>query len=334
MSNWSFSKKIALRYLWSKRSEAFISIISIISVLGVAIGVMVLSIVMSVMTGFEATLKEKILGTESHITVYQIGGRVHDWQRVQSIINGVNGIKSVSPFTYNQVLLKGEGRSSGVLIRGILPDTASSAQLNDYLKGSSSLSDLFDPKPITVVGEDGLEREVKLPGLIVGRELASSLYVSRGQALSALSPQVTSSPFGLMPKFRRFAVVGVYSSGLVEYESSVAYVDLREAQKFFGMGDTVSGIEVRVNDVDAAPGIAKEILEKLGGLGAGYTASDWTSSNKALWDAIRLEKKVYFIVLLLIIVMASFSIITTLIMIVLEKRKDIARMYLRSCIRI
>jgi lipoprotein-releasing system permease protein len=121
-------------------------------------------------------------------------------------------------------------------------------------------------------------------------------------------------------------VVGIYSSGLVEYESGVAYVSLEEAQKFFGMKDAVSGLEVRVKDINAAPIIARQILDHLGGAGSGFTVSDWTATNKPLWDALQLEKRVYFIVLLLIIVMASFSIITTLIMIVLEKRKDIAIM--------
>jgi lipoprotein-releasing system permease protein len=121
-------------------------------------------------------------------------------------------------------------------------------------------------------------------------------------------------------------VVGIYNSGLVEYESGVAYVSLEEAQKFFGMKDAVSGLEVRVADINAAPAVARQILDRLGGVGAGFTVSDWTATNKPLWDALQLEKRVYFIVLLLIIVMASFSIITTLIMIVLEKRKDIAVM--------
>jgi lipoprotein-releasing system permease protein len=176
---------------------------------------------------------------------------------------------------------------------------------------------------LTTSGEEG---EATIPGIVIGRSLAHSLGVFVGTPVSILSPQVSSTPFGLVPSFRRFVVVGTYSSGLVEYENGVAYVALEEAQRFFGMGDTVTGLEVRVKDINAAPALAREVLERLGGIGSGFSVRDWTLTNKPLWDAIQLEKTVYFIVLLLIIVMASFSIVTTLIMIVLEKRKDIAIM--------
>jgi lipoprotein-releasing system permease protein len=327
MASWGFSKKIALRYLWSKRSEAFISIITVISVIGVAIGVMVLNIVMAVMTGFEHELREKIVGTDSHIVVSnQSGGRIEGWQGVVGEVAKVPGIVSVSPFTYNQVLVRSESRSAGLLIRGIKRGSASAEQVQSYLGQHYSLESLFAPPPITVLTTSGEEGEATIPGIVIGRSLAHSLGVFVGTPVSILSPQVSSTPFGLVPSFRRFVVVGTYSSGLVEYENGVAYVALEEAQRFFGMGDTVTGLEVRVKDINAAPALAREVLERLGGIGSGFSVRDWTLTNKPLWDAIQLEKKVYFIVLLLIIVMASFSIVTTLIMIVLEKRKDIAIM--------
>jgi lipoprotein-releasing system permease protein len=327
MTDLGFSKKIALRYLWSKRAEAFISIITVISVLGVAIGVMVLNIVMAVMTGFEHELREKIVGTDSHIVISnRSGGRIDGWQDAVSQVSAVPGVKSVSPFTYNQVLIRSESRSSGLLVRGILPDTASAEQVSTYLKDGQSLGTLFDPPPITVFNASGDEEEAQIPGILIGRSLARSLGVFVGTPVSILSPQVSSTPFGLVPSFRRFVVVGLYSSGLAEYESGVAYVDLKEAQKFFGMGEGVSGLEVRVNDINRSSQIAEQILVRLGGADAGFAVRDWTETNRPLWEAIQLEKRVYFIVLLLIIVMASFSIVTTLIMIVLEKRKDIAIM--------
>lgn len=326
MTSWDFSKKIALRYLWSKRSEAFISIITVISVVGVAIGVMVLNIVMAVMTGFEHELKQKIVGTDSHIVIHKTGGRVDGWREVVQNVSSVDGVKSVSPFTYHQVLIRSDARSSGVLVRGIEQGTASAQQVESTVERTSSLAPLFNPPPVSVALASGAEREAQLPGILVGRALARSLFLYTGNTVSILSPQVSSTPFGLVPNFRRFVVVGTYSSGLSEYESGVAYISLEEAQKFFEMGDTVTGLEVRVNDIDAAPVVAAQIMNRLGGLASGFTATDWTTTNKPLWDAIQLEKRVYFLVLLLIIVMASFSIVTTLIMIVIEKRKDIAVM--------
>jgi lipoprotein-releasing system permease protein len=327
MSELSFSKKIALRYLWSKRSESFISIISVISVLGVAIGVMVLNIVMAVMTGFEHELRERIVGTDSHIVISnRSGGRIERWQDIEASVSAIAGVASVSPFTYNQVLIRSESRSSGLLVRGILPKTASAAQVESYLADGTELERLFNPPPITVIQESGEEGSAKIPGIVIGRSLARSLGVFVGSPVSILSPQVSSTPFGLVPSFRRFVIVALYSSGLVEYENGVAYIDMREAQRFFGLGEGISGLEVRVKDINASQSVANEILKGLGGANAGFSVRDWTETNRPLWEAIQLEKRVYFIVLLLIIIMASFSIVTTLIMIVLEKRKDIAIM--------
>ena len=327
MTDLGFSKKIALRYLWSKRSEAFISIITVISVLGVAIGVMVLNIVMAVMTGFEHELREKIVGTDSHIVISnRSGGRIDGWQGAVSEVAKVPGVKSVSPFTYNQVLIRSDSRSSGLLVRGILPDTASADQVASYLRDRQDLAKLFSPPSVTVINPAGEEEEAQIPGILVGRSLARSLGVFVGTPVSILSPQVSSTPFGLVPSFRRFVITDLYSSGLVEYENGVAYVDLKEAQKFFGLGDAVSGLEVRVDNINRSATVAGEILNSLGGANSGFAVRDWTETNRPLWEAIQLEKRVYFIVLLLIIVMASFSIVTTLIMIVIEKRKDIAIM--------
>ena len=318
---------MALRYLWSQRSEAFISIITVFSVLGVAIGVVVLCVVMAVMTGFEHELREKIVGTDSHIVVQRYGGHIAGWREIEKRISGVAGVTSASPYSYHQGLLRVGERAAGILVRGVAPGTQGAQQLQRYLEPGSTLDQLFYPAPLAVFShESGAESEAALPGIVIGRELRESLGLLPLMPVSLLSPSVTSTPFGLMPKFRRFVVSGSYKSGLVEYESALAYVSLEEAQKFFGMGDSVSGFEVRVRDVDAAPQIAERIVEALGGIGTGFFARPWTERNKELWNAIRLEKQVYFIVLLLIILMASLSIVTTLVMIVIEKRKDVAVM--------
>lgn len=320
----NFSRKIALRYLWSRRGEAFITIITVISVLGVAIGVMVLNVVMAVMTGFEHELREKIVGTTSHIVVRRLNGRINEWRDASDTISGIKGVSSVSAFTYHQALLRTDSGTTGMLVRGIEQGSSAETQLARYTDGQGAVAALFAPPPVLVSGPEGTQEPVSLPGLVIGRELARSLGLNVGDPVSLLSPNVSSTPFGLMPKYRRFVVAAIYQSGLVEYENGLAYADLASAQKFFGMGEAVSGLEVRVRDIEESPQIAKRIVDRLGGLSSGFYAQDWTETNRPLWDAMRLEKKVYFIVLLLIIVMASFSIISTLIMIVLEKRKDIA----------
>lgn len=320
----SFSKKIALRYLWSRRSEAFITIITVISIVGVAVGVMVLNIVMAVMTGFEHELRDKIVNTNSHVVVRRIGGEIEKWEQALAVIKELSGVESVSPFTYQQALLQHEGRSTGLLIRGIMANGSAADQLSQYLVDQSKIEDLFIP-PALLSSVDGREqREVTLPGLIIGQELSRNFGIRIGAVVSLLAPGVSSSPFGLMPHYRRFVVVGTYRSGLLEYESGLAYASLPETQLFFRMGQAISGFEVRVDQVDKAPLISRSIVERLGGLSSGFYAQDWTETNRALWDALRLEKRIYFIVLLLIVVMASFSIISTLVMIVLEKRRDIA----------
>lgn len=354
----SFPRRIALRYLWSRRGEAFITIITVISVVGVAIGVMVLNVVMGVMTGFEAELREKILSANSHIVVRRVGGRLSPWRAASEKVSAVPGVLSVSAFTHHQALLKTEGGSVGLLVRGVQEGSAAAEELARALSDPAQIRHLFHPPrfnpaasgpraeggaPMEVgdtgagsagaangagnTAEDGYAHEsagTALPGLVIGRELSRTVGLVAGAPVMLLSPQMGSSPFGLIPRFRRFVVSGVYRSGLIEYESGLAYARLEDAQEFFGMGSSVSGFEVRVQDVDTAPTIAKRVLESLGGIGSGYVVQDWTETNRPLWEALRLEKKVYFIVLLLIIVMASFSIVTTLIMVVLEKRRDVA----------
>lgn len=313
-----FSKKVAFRYLWSKRSEAFITIITVISLIGVALSVAVLNIAMAIMSGFQYELRNKIIGADSHIIVRNIAGQISGWRKMEGEMAAVPGIHSVSPFTLSQVLLRAGNSSSGVLIRGIAEGSASAQQLQNYLERPQKVADLFNP-PALAEGEG----DARLPGMVIGMELARNLSLHVGDALTVISPELTSSPFGLVPRFRRFVVAGIYSSGLVEYEGGLAYISLPEAQKFFHFADAISGFEVRVDDVDRSPEIAKSVSERLSQSNSGIYAQDWTERNRPLWEAIQFEKKVYFVVLLLLVVLASFSIITTLVMIVIEKRRDI-----------
>jgi lipoprotein-releasing system permease protein len=219
-----------------------------------------------------------------------------------------------------------------VLVRGVAPGSGAAHDLAKYLDRPEEISRLFTPQPAPVAGGSEVESsgdapegaQVLLPSLIIGRELQRTYGIFEGQAVALLSPQVSSSPFGLIPKFKRFLVAGSYNSGLVGYESGLAYASLEDAQRFFNLGGSVTGIELRVADVDRSREVTDRITTLLASEGQGFYAQDWTELNRPLIEALRLERRVYFIVLLLIVVMASFSIITTLIMVVLEKRKDIA----------
>ena len=241
--------------------------------LGVAIGVAVLNIVMSVMTGFEHELKTKILSTDSHVVVRRLGGKIADWEKLSEKISNIDGVVSVSPVLTQQALIRTENRSTGVIIRALSPDTDASKQLEDYLIDNGGISDLYDPPPVEVLTSKGVSSEVKLPGLIVGKELSKNLGLIPGRPVSLLSANVSSSPFGLVPKYKRFVVAGLYSSGLIEYESGVAYAALKDAQRFFRLGDSITGFEVRVDNVDKAPEKAQEIVDALGGLSTGFYCS-------------------------------------------------------------
>jgi len=308
----SFIKKVSNRYLWSKRSEAFISILTFISILGVAIGVAVLASVMSVMTGFETELKEKIIGATSHVTIKSSTSRINNWEKLEPIIKSDIGVQEVSPYSYHQALIRSGYASQGLLVRGITENSFGSTHLASTLT-SGDVKNLF---------VENKSNEVSLPGIILGLELMKRLQLQVGDIISLLSPQVSSSPFGLIPSYKRFVVTGVYK-GLLEYEQAVGFISLTAAQKLFNEGNQIYGFDIQVENMDDAPMVAKRILDATENIDPRLISEDWTITNKPLWDAIRLEKKVYFIVLLLIVVMASFSIVSTLVMIVLEKRRDI-----------
>ncbi|MCB0358244.1 MAG: ABC transporter permease, partial [Bdellovibrionales bacterium] len=315
---------VAYRYLRSKRKEKFISLISVIAVLGVGISVMVLNIVLAVMTGFEVELRNKLLGTTAHVLVRRLGAEMEEWQEIAGRVREVPNVTAVYPYTYNQAMLSVSGAARGVLIRGLSHDPVDQERLAKYLDDGVSVEDVFHPASLDVVRPDGERDVVELPPLIVGKALAQKLGITRGTPVTVYSPQLHSSPQGLIPRQRRFVVVGVYSSGLVEYEEGLAYTSIEASQSFFGLGSTVTGLEVLVRDLFQAGTIADEIVKRLENLPGAYYATDWTVPHKPLWEAIKVEKRVYFIVLLLLILLASFSIVSMLVMVVMEKTKDIA----------
>jgi lipoprotein-releasing system permease protein len=306
---------IGLRYLKAKRKSTFVSIITFISTAGVALGVTALIVVLSVMTGFEEDLKGKILGTNAHVVVLKSGSEIQDYRKVMEKLKGFSGVSAATPFIYSQVMLSSGSNVSGVVLRGVDPKTDS--QVTNLYRSivQGKLSNLGEPtKPPYGEGP-------ALPGAVIGRELAKNLNLSMGDVVNIVSPVGNITPFGMIPKTKQFRVAGIFDTGMYEYDATLAYVSLREAQAFLSMGDSVTGIQLKVNDVYKAGEIAREINR---GLGLPYFARDWMQMNKNILFALKTEKVVMFIILTLIVLVAAFGIASTLFMVVMEKNKDIA----------
>jgi lipoprotein-releasing system permease protein len=299
---------IGLRYLKAKRKQTFISIITIISIFGVAVGVLTLIVVLAVMSGFEKTLKEKILGTQAHLVVLKASqhGIDHYGELIKEV-EQVKGVVSATPFIYTEVMLSSESNVTGGVIKGIDPDRVGKVTELAHNMKAGRLQDLK--------GESGS------PGIILGVELAKQLGVSPNDAIQVISPLGTMTPMGMMPKMKRFRVVGIFHSGMYDFDSKFAYISIESAQKFLNMDSRVTGIEVKSNNIYQVKEIGKEIRRKLG---FPFWTKDWMEMNRNLFSALRLEKIIMFIILVLIVVVAAFNIISTLIMVVMEKHKDIA----------
>lgn len=307
--NVPFEITIGLRYLRAKRKQAFISVISAFGVLGVMLGVMTLIIVLGVMNGFERDLKDKILGTVSHLVVMNHTSRsLTGWPELVSRIRAFDGIRAVTPYVYGQAMLSARGRVRGVVVRGIDVRTAGGViSLPKYLQ-SGSIHELGEFK-------NGLH------GIIIGRELAMANSLRDGDVVQLISPQGKRTPIGAVPKVQNFRIVGVYKSGMYEFDANLVYMDLSEAQHFFEMGDGVTGIEVAVKDIYSAPKLGSRIEASLG---HNYWTRTWKDMYRNLFSALKLEKIAMFIILTFIVLVAAFNIIISLIMLVMEKSRDIA----------
>lgn len=309
---------IGLRYLRAKRREAFISLITLFSTAGVAIGVMTLNIVLSVMTGFEEDLRDRILGFNPHVVVWSDGGPIDDYAALVERLRAVPGVERAAPFVYAHLMLTTPEHVSGVLVRGVVPTREGALDLVDRLR-EGSIEQLA--RPLAVPSADAEGATIRLPGIILGGELMRELGVEVGDTVGAARPFGRPSPTGMVPELRRFVVAGRFQAGMPEYDSSLAYVSLADAQRLYGLGDQVSGIELRVRDIYAAGEVAERVRRLLG---PGYEIRDWMETNHNLFAALKLQKTAYFIVLLLIVLVAAFTILATLIMVVMEKRRDIA----------
>ena len=307
---------IGLRYLRGRRRETFISLITIISILGVMIGVMTLNVVMGVMTGFEEVLRDRLLGINAHVALVKPGDRLTEYEGLIEKVVREPGVLAAAPSIFGQVMVTSGSRVSGVVVRGIDPDRANGVvDIERYIE-QGKLEDLKKPRPIQVEG-----RSVALPGVIIGKRLAGLLGVMVGDPIQVVSPLGTPTVMGMIPKVRRFIIVGLFDSGMHEYDATLIYMNLADAQRFFELGDAVTSIEIRVRDVYQAQDVAKRIQQSFG---LPYWTEDWSRLWPNLFSALRLEKTVYFLVLLLMILVGAFNIISTLIMVVMEKRRDIA----------
>ena len=307
-----FELLIGLRYLKAKRKSTFISIITFISMAGVTLGVMALIVVLAVMTGFEEDLKEKILGTNAHVVVVRTGAPMEDYQQVITRLKSLDGVRAATPFIYNQVMLSSGSNVSGVVLRGI--DVVSDRQVTrlsrTIVEGSAE-----QLEPVGYAGKESL------PGVLLGKELAKHLRLSLGDKVNVISPLGNITPLGLMPKMKPFRVAGIFNSGMFEYDSTLAYISLEQAQLFFDLGDAVTGVQLSIDDVYRSGRLVGEINRLLG---IEYNARDWMQMNRNILFALKTEKVVMFIILTLIVLVAAFGIASTLFMVVMEKNRDIA----------
>lgn len=306
----SYRLFISLRYLKAKRKQIFVSVISLISICGICLGVAALIIVLAVMNGFESDMKEKILGFNAHIVVLSLEGPMGNYEHLSQKIREVPGVTMCSPFIYTQAIIRRNDGISGLVVRGIDPPSAQRVmKLGKFISG--------DMKYLLDWGKTGFA----LPPIVIGKELAKHIGVGQFEEVALVSPFGETTPMGMVPTLKRFIVAGIFDSGFYEYDSSVAYISLKEAQAFLRLGEKVTGLEIRVSDIYRADKMAREIENRLG---LPYWARHWMEMNKNLFSALKMEKIAMFIILSLIVLVAAFNIITALIMIVMEKTRDIA----------
>jgi lipoprotein-releasing system permease protein len=298
---------IALRYLLARRKQAFISLISLISTLGVTVGVMALVIALALMTGLQGELRDRILGSTAHVYVWKTGG-ITDYRDEITRVGGVDGVVGAGPAILGKALISTDRSDQFITIKGV--DPTYERRVTDIQRSMIDGS------------LDALERrsEEEPPGILLGRDLAQQLGVRVGEAVTLITPSGTLSPMGMMTRPRRVEVVGIYSLGLYEFDAAYGFVSLEFAQRLLGKG-TVDLLELRVGDIYAAPDIASRVTQHLG---PQYVAQDWADMNRPLFSALWLEKMAISITIGLIVMVAALNIIASLILLVMEKSRDIA----------
>ncbi len=297
---------IGLRYTRAKRRNHFISFISLISMLGIMLGIMALIVVLSVMNGFHKEIRERILSMASHATLSDPGGGgMAEWREVLEKVRAHPDVVGAAPFVEVQAMLVGPSNVSGAIVRGILPveEDQVAGLRKDMVSGS--VDDLK-------AGEFNI---------VLGRDLAMFLGVGSGDKVTVVTPQVSATPVGVMPRLKRFTVSGIFAVGMADYDRSAAFIQLDDAAKLMAFGDAVSGVRLKLTDMWEAPRLAREIAYDLGGL---YRLIDWTQVHANFFRALAIEKRMMSIILSLIVAVAAFNIVSALVMVVTDKRADIA----------
>ena len=302
---------IGRRYLRARQKQAFITLITILAMAGITVGVMALIVVIGVMKGFEDDLRSRILGGQSHVVLKRDDGAITGYHQLVKKVEKIDGVEAATPFNDIQGVLRSKYSISPAKIKGIDPATAG--------RVITTLKDVSLPDNADSSRQE--DNQVKLPVIVLAKELAKNLGVKQGDIISLISPGESRSSIIQFPVMKQFEVSGFFKSGLYEYDNSFAYIHLRDAQKILRTGDSVTGIEVRVNNIYKARNIAKLIDTQLG---LPYRAQDWMQLNQTLFQAMKTERRVMFIILTLTILVAAFSIASTLIMMVIGKTRDIA----------
>jgi len=296
---------VGLRYTRAKRRNHFISFISLISMLGIALGIVALIVVLSVMNGFHTEIRERILSMASHATIKAPSGAMSDWRDLLERVRRHPTVVGAAPFVEIQAMLVHGGYVNGAVLRGILPEEEDEvAELRrDMVSGSvDSLRDgSFN--------------------IVLGRELAMVLGVGPGDKVTVVTPQLSASPVGIMPRLKAFTVSGLFSVGMGDYDRGAAFISLGDAAKLMRLGEGVTGVRLKLTDLFKAPQLSRQIALDLGGT---YRVSDWTQSHRNFFQALRIEKRMMTIILFLIVAVAAFNIVSTLVMVVTDKRADIA----------
>ncbi len=299
---------IGMRHLRSKKKNAFVSITTWISVLGISLGVATLIVVVGVMSGFERELRSKILGTQSHVVVVESGAAsMRKWGDVLKRVRKDPEVVAAAPFVYGQAMLSSNGSVTGAVIRGIDPAREKDVtDLRGYMRAGSL---------------ESLSAEGGMPGVILGSELASVLGLQLGMEVTIISPVGAITPMGVLPKSKTFKTAGIFRSGFYQYDSGMALIDMKVGQDFFGLGEGVTGVHLRVKDIFGAERVSRRLQKDLL---YPYWVRSWQLMNRNLFSALKTEKTTMTILLLLVIVVAAFNIIGSLIMVVMEKGREIA----------
>ena len=324
-----FELFIAARYLRAKRRQAVIGVITVISIIGVAAGVASLIIALAINNGFRQDLQDRLLGSTSHINLLRVeSDGIRDWQELLARLVRQPHVVAGAPAIYEQVLISRGAHAQGAVLKGILPgyERKVSDLLNSVKTGSANALDENAPAPSVPEGNDepnALSAHITagMPPIILGTDMADQLGATVGSVVMVTSPQGELTPFGIVPKYKRFKVVGTFSSGFYDYDSNWAFIRLPDAQQLFDLGDVVSVLEFKVDDIYNAAQIADRLEAEAG---KGFMSTNWMEQNRALFRALRLERVVTFITIGLIVFVAALNILISLIMMVMEKTRDIA----------